>query len=242
MKKNHLVVRRIETTILVTLIGATFFIMDEFEIAERAYQYSRDHENYQLDEIVLTIAMSFLYLSIFTIRRYIELLRSQRLAITDQVTQVLNRSGGSQLLEKTLNKQRTADAENAIIYFDIDDFKQVNDKFGHNVGDEVIKNVCQLCNAQLRSTDKLIRWGGEEFLILCQNTNLNEASRLAERIRKTLAETKVHKIPTVTASFGVALLEMDLPLDDSINVADKRLYSSKNTGKNCVTTQESINE
>jgi diguanylate cyclase (GGDEF)-like protein len=235
---SKVLIRRVELALLGLAIFITFLAMEEFEVAERFYQFSRDHEEYELDEIILTIAFSFLYLSIYTLRRYFDLKSTHLSAMTDPMVEALNRRGGLEVMEQTLSKSSTSNVEHCLILFDIDNFKRVNDENGHDVGDIVLKTVAKLCGSQLRSTDALIRWGGEEFLILCRSTNIKEAANLAERIRMVLETTGIHPVKNVTASFGVAPLDPQKPLRDSIKDADQRQYFSKEHGKNCVTWQD----
>ena len=180
--------------------------------------------------------MSFLYLAIFTLRRYQELLKSHKRSITDALLQTLNRGGGLELLESTLVRQRSDGQSNSLILFDIDNFKSINDEYGHDMGDDALQQTTRNCVALLRSTDHLIRWGGEEFLILCKGTALVEATKLAERLRFKLASTEIKGIGIVTSSFGVAEMESNKPLRDSIKKADVQLYNSTPHGQNCVSS------
>ncbi len=230
-------IRRFELSFLVASIICTFLIFERFEISEFIYDFSSNHEHFELDEIILTVAFSFLFLSVYTVRRYFELKRTYRHATTDPMVDALNRRGGLELLQDTWDAQQTKKEINCLILFDIDNFKLINDEHGHDIGDVVLESVTSICISQLRSTDALIRWGGEEFLILCKNTPPNEASNLAERIRYTLSCADISPVTQVTASFGVAMLASNKPLRDSIKIADQMQYRSKEKGKNRVTSE-----
>ena len=114
--------------------------------------------------------------------------------------------------------------------------KRVNDTFGHSVGDEVLVNLSKLVQSRIRNTDALVRWGGEEFVVLCSDTPLQNAQFLAEKLRQNIENTELISQRKVTCSFGVA--EM-IPGEDSKKLferADKALYASKQGGRNRVTS------
>ncbi len=157
---------------------------------------------------------------------YREQARSQMLhdiAHQDTLTGVANRRW---LLEQV--KQLTSSY--ALIMFDLDSFKQINDQHGHDMGDTALQQAALLAKHQLRETDLIARWGGEEFLIVLPNASLEVAKGVAERIRLSFLETKA---PAFTASFGVATAEKD-EFDSSLKKADAALYQAKNTGRNQV--------
>jgi diguanylate cyclase (GGDEF)-like protein len=117
---------------------------------------------------------------------------------------------------------------------DIDHFKEVNDTYGHSVGDEVLVNLTRLIRDKIRNTDALVRWGGEEFVILCGDTPIQNAQFLAEKLRVAIEGATLIKQQQVTCSFGIA--EM-IPGEDPKKLferADKALYSAKEGGRNRV--------
>ena len=126
----------------------------------------------------------------------------------------------------------------SVILLDIDHFKKINDTYGHLAGDRVLKRLAEILIGNLRKGDTVIRYGGEEFLILLPYTYLEEACEVAERIRKTVAESDFPINGTslkVTISLGVAFLEPGIrSLEDLISIADERLYMAKNRGRNRV--------
>ena len=120
---------------------------------------------------------------------------------------------------------------------DIDDFKAINDTFGHLAGDRVIKAVANSLKAQLRDSDLLARYGGEEFGFILPHTSSERAYDIAERLRKKIAGLKLKyqkKLITLTMSFGIASRQKDerISLDDLIRRADNALYKAKSAGKN----------
>lgn len=158
------------------------------------------------------------------------------LAMTDSLTQVDNR----RQLEKHLDDEvKRADRHRtplAVIMFDIDNFKRINDRFGHANGDLVLVKTAQIVSKNLRKTDRFGRWGGDEFLCLATNTNEDTAIRLAERLRKEIESAEILENVTITGSFGVTrYVRGDLP-DGLVRRADMGLLRAKNNGRNQVVT------
>jgi diguanylate cyclase (GGDEF)-like protein len=121
-----------------------------------------------------------------------------------------------------------------LLFIDIDHFKKINDTYGHNIGDQVLLAFVDTLSKNTRTQDLLARWGGEEFVLACPDTSLENACGLAEKLRRCIEENNWPKALRVTASFGVAqLLEGESPTD-FIARADKALYVAKAQGRNCV--------
>lgn len=162
----------------------------------------------------------------------------QRLATTDTLTGILNRRQFFILAEQEVERSRRYGRTLALLLYDIDHFKQVNDTFGHQAGDIVLRELAKLVHEQLRRNDIEGRVGGEEFAVLLPETTISEAVVLAERIRGiienfaiNIGETSLH----ITASFGVtAVKENDVALDSIYKRADSALYEAKNAGRNRV--------
>ncbi len=171
----------------------------------------------------------------------------ETLAMHDTLTGLLNRRAIHDRALSELNRLRrgTANAPLSVIMLDIDHFKSINDRYGHEAGDRALQAVSELLSAQLRSYDGLGRWGGEEFLMLLPGTGLAEALAVAERIRANLAEARP-ALPdgtqvSLTASLGVAALADTSAgaageqwLDDLVRAADRALYRAKSAGRNRV--------
>ena len=159
-----------------------------------------------------------------------------RLAMTDALTQVDNR----RQLEKYLSEEvKRADRHRlplAVIMFDIDNFKRINDRFGHATGDIVLMKIAQIVSDSLRSTDRFGRWGGDEFICVATNTNEDTAILLAERLRNELEQARIDESIPVTGSFGVTrFVRGDTP-DALVRRADMGLFRAKNNGRNQVVT------
>lgn len=163
-------------------------------------------------------------------------------ARTDVLTEIANRRAIDEGGARTVAGAKGSNQPLAVILLDIDHFKQINDKYGHLVGDLVIRKVAAELNAVVRSSDMLGRWGGEEFLILLPSTTFNEAHAFAERVRKLMAAVKLVEVPTLnlTVSLGVACLEPGRTWEswsDLVLRADRALYIAKAQGRNKVAVE-----
>ena len=165
--------------------------------------------------------------------------RLEQLAITDSLTGIYNRRYFHERFEHEFERAVRYGLPFSCVIFDIDDFKQVNDTYGHLIGDEVLKEVAQCMISCTRRVDILARYGGEEFVILLPQTDLEGASIEAERIRSVFEKHAFSEIPEtrkVTISVGVATLDSSAMKvsNDLLNAADMALYEAKNSGKNRV--------
>jgi diguanylate cyclase (GGDEF)-like protein len=150
----------------------------------------------------------------------------QDLAYHDHLTKIYNRQKFDKLYKKELENHKRYGDDLSIIMLDIDYFKQLNDTYGHDVGDKVLVALSELISKHLRTNDIFARWGGEEFMILLPRTNIDTAYQKAEELRKIIDKHK-NKIPHFTVSFGVTqLLDYDKELSAFIRV-DKALYQAK---------------
>lgn len=155
------------------------------------------------------------------------------LAKTDQLTGLLNRIGIRDALYEGLSDWKARRRPFSFIMIDIDHFKQINDTYGHDVGDAILKGVATRFRNNVRHTDFLARWGGEEFILVCPDTDLAQAQVVAESLRHKLESESVHEDIKVTASFGAASLSQP-SLDHLFKCADEALYEAKKGGRNRV--------
>lgn len=156
----------------------------------------------------------------------------EKLSTTDSLTGLYNRLKIDELLEVTLYAAQRYKRVFSLIMIDIDHFKAVNDGFGHLVGDKVLKQLAEVLRSQVRKTDHLGRWGGEEFLIVAEDTDLKAAEQLAEKLRKTMESTDFPDAGQITISLGVASWHAT---DDRVSLvqrADTALYQAKVDGRN----------
>ena len=155
-------------------------------------------------------------------------------AIKDELTGVYNRKFFEKRVVEEMEIADRANEHISLIIFDLDRFKLVNDNFGHQFGDEVLKRTTQIAGDLIRKTDFLNRVGGEEFAIILPNTNKAQAVFVAEKVRKALEDNKHFKVGQVTGSFGVAERMKAESLRSWYKRADNALYQAKNTGRNRV--------
>ena len=135
---------------------------------------------------------------------------------------------------KEIERAKRAGSEFYLIMLDIDRFKSINDCFGHNAGDLVLKSMAELIKNRIRKIDTLARWGGEEFIILLPDTTVKNAARLAEELRESLSRMDIQGVGRVTASFGVAGYCPGDSVDSLVNKSDNMMYEAKAAGRNCV--------
>ena len=157
-----------------------------------------------------------------------------RLSETDQLTKIYNRLKFKKELEREIRRLRRYQINLSLIMFDIDHFKKVNDTYGHDAGDKVLKRITEIVSNAIRDTDIFARWGGEEFMVLTPNTMMSQAYDLAERIRKNIEQKIIEPGGQVTCSFGVAEFNKNDNYDTFIKRADNALYEGKETGRNKV--------
>jgi len=158
----------------------------------------------------------------------------ERLSATDHLTQAYNRLKIDELMRVEVGRTRRYQRVLSIIMLDIDHFKEVNDQYGHQTGDLVLKEVVNIIKDNTRNTDSLGRWGGEEFIIVCPETDLSSAHVMAEKLRKKIEEFDFSIVKRKTASFGVASLTPEDDEESLIRRADESLYFAKNNGRNRV--------
>lgn len=176
------------------------------------------------------------------VRKYVDtnedlkkiLVEVERLSNTDPLTGLSNRLNFSRNFERELNRFQRYGQRFCIILMDIDHFKKVNDTYGHNIGDEVLKDVSTVLNETIRDVDIVARWGGEEFILLATANEVKGAAILAQRIREAIEGHDFPEVGKVTMSFGVAEIREEDTLTTITVKADEALYQAKESGRNCV--------
>ncbi len=156
-----------------------------------------------------------------------------KLSTHDMLTKTFNRYKLETVGTEEVKRFQRYETPFSIIMFDIDDFKKINDKFDHSIGDLYLVNLSKLVSECLRDTDKLFRLGGDEFLIILSETKSDEALCFCERLRKIIASSD-YKFGKMTCSFGLSEVISGDTLASITKRADKALYKSKNNGKNCI--------
>lgn len=161
----------------------------------------------------------------------------QQMAHTDQLTGLHNRKYMDSVLKFQTVRVSVSASNCCIMLLDVDHFKQVNDCHGHQMGDLVLQKVSTALSALLRPNDVIARWGGEEFLLLCPNTAIDEAIELAERLRCQIEQLQLLPQRAVTVSIGIAQMRKNERAEQTIARADVMLYKSKHSGRNQVNAE-----
>lgn len=158
----------------------------------------------------------------------------KRLAAIDKLTGSYNRRKFEEIIEREIQRFRRLNKPLSMIIFDIDNFKKINDTYGHNIGDYVLKKIATIVKKTIRKVDYCIRWGGEEFLIISAETDKEKAYVLAERLRKGIQNFKFNNVAQITISCGVAEFKKEDTKNTLIKRADDAMYKAKRSGRNRV--------
>jgi len=165
-------------------------------------------------------------------------LRLKNMAEHDELTGIFNRHSFNELASSALNYCKTTDQDASLILFDLDNFKNINDTYGHDIGDWVLKHTIKTCQELSRKNDIIGRFGGEEFTILLPGCNEDKAAELAEKYRKAIFEMSTSATGfnfQISASFGICpSMEEKQTLQEVIKAADQAMYHSKRSGRNRV--------
>jgi len=220
------------------------FVLPLIELKKRIHTMVKDNLDndsakiYSKDEIgtmaldIEQLARSELYSKNVELKDANEKLRL--LSITDSLTQLFNRRKMNLEIEKEYKRSLRYKTKFSLIMFDIDWFKKINDTYGHQAGDVVLKELSNLTKEIVRSTDIVSRWGGEEFLILCAETDLNTAYSLAQRLREATENFNFSVGTKVTISIGVHEFDGKESMNELLKKVDNKLYKAKYSGRNCV--------
>lgn len=215
---------------------ATLSASDREQIVNRHVSITvQNGTDYRLVWQLLAGGLVIALIGAFWMRKLSRLNRElARLSVTDRLTGIYNRMKLDEALAAEIQRCRRYDQALAIVLLDIDYFKRINDTYGHQAGDRALIDIARLLSAGSRETDVLGRWGGEEFMIVLPHTDLAGASRLAEKMRTTIAAHEFSGIGQQTASFGVAAYRIDDQPNDLVARADAALYEAKHAGRNRV--------
>ena len=179
----------------------------------------------------VAVVGAFLFMNNLRLRRLSQQLLT--MSVTDALTGVGNRARADQLLRSAHRNLKKGASTFGVILCDIDHFKTINDTYGHQVGDVVLKEFTEVLAASLRSDAKVCRWGGEEFLILINDTDEHGLKALANRLHAAISETTFSSGFEVTASFGFGMLDPNVSIDRNLTRIDAALYQAKKLGRNC---------
>jgi len=202
-----------------------------------------------LIKVILYVLMIVTYCNIgfclnnyYKRKQYADGVELLRLSNTDSLTGIFNRAKFDEEFKKWTNYCNTHENDISLVFFDIDNFKRVNDNYGHMAGDKVLKDIALSIQNKIRSTDIFARWGGEEFVILLPNTGNDQAAEMAERMRIAIEKIACSEWGNITCSFGIATMRKNESADSFIKRGDKLLYEAKRCGKNIVVYETEIYE
>ncbi len=189
----------------------------------------------RIREEELSFIESLMDLFVFPLRNALQYRQAIEFALTDPLTGAGNRQSMSKSLKHEVELANRYQQPLCILMLDIDHFKKFNDQYGHQTGDLVLQSVSSMVKGCIRNSDQLFRYGGEEFLVILNQSELEQALNIAERVRSEISKTPVFKEgrEPVTVSIGVANY-VEGSHEDLIKAADMALYKAKNTGRNKV--------
>lgn len=185
------------------------------------------------DSLLMVLISSIIWLRTCRSRRqeYVKSMELEHISRTDPLTGIGNRRYLADRLAAAQSRSARYGETYALVLVDLDRFKNLNDNFGHDAGDEALKETCRRFAAALRSEDTLSRWGGEEFVMLLSSVTVDAALESAKRLRLVLSSTPMNTVGTVTASFGITLLRANEAPADAVARADLALYRAKDAGR-----------
>jgi len=194
------------------------------------------HQPFALSELsALELMLTGL---VYPLRNALSYGQAQQDAHKDFLTEAYNRCGMDDAMKREISASRRFDRPLSVMMIDLDHFKFINDTCGHSVGDKVLKAVADCIFAEIRDTDMLCRYGGEEFTVILSNTDLYGAMLLAERIRRSISAIEIligpNEYTRVTISAGIATLEQGDDADSLVDRADQAMYCAKTDGRNRV--------
>jgi len=247
----------IELLAVIFAASLSTLVMIHLEAFDKLYRYSRMMERYEFDEIAVFLpsflAIGFVLYSYRRIQKLEsemirrheverQLLRSEKLfkdlSITDDLTGLYNSRHFYGKLKEEINRLIRYKQPLSLLLIDIDDFKKINDKYGHLQGDKILKKAGSIIKDCLRETDSAYRYGGEEFTILLPGTGIEAAENVANRLRKGFVAQDLFSMTNeaihMTVSIGACQFKPEEALETFIKRTDDALYVAKRNGKNCV--------
>ncbi|MGM0410867.1 MAG: GGDEF domain-containing protein [Bacillota bacterium] len=182
--------------------------------------------------LLLFIIIIFYKTLNYTSKEVIKNLKNK--AEIDKMLNIYNRTKFMEKLESEIERFHRYKNDLSLIMFDVDYFKEINDNYGHLVGDNILVSLIDIVKNEIRDVDFLARYGGDEFIIINSQTSREESFKLAERLRSKIKNSKFEKVEEVTCSFGVAELNENDDIDSIIKRVDDALYEAKESGRNKV--------
>jgi diguanylate cyclase (GGDEF)-like protein len=240
------IVKKYKFTCIAISVAITLMIFRQIVPLIDIYEQSI----FDVKDAVLSLLISLLlFVGVFGIKSVLSNIQRENLHLaiensTDQLTMAFTKSETHKKLENEIGRSLRTKHPMAFLMLDIDRFKKINDQYGHLIGDQVLRNLSYFCQHQLRTIDIFGRFGGEEFLIGCPETDKHKAFDIAERLRESIENFWFAKVNgqqiKLTVSIGVSIFnptiqhdsKVDLIVDQHINDADQAMYQAKKSGRN----------
>ncbi len=219
-----------------------FYLVDKIERID-AYILKKFNESYTIHSnikngiyVFISLLILFGLYLIFIFKKEAD--EKVKLSLIDELTKVKNRKAYNKEISKLLKKYKRYQSYFSMIMFDIDNFKQINDTYGHDMGDKVLVELSKIVSSNIRKDlDKFFRIGGEEFVILCPEMDIGGTSKLAQKLRLTIKDNlKCIKDREVTVSLGASQIKKEDTIDSIFKRVDEYLYISKNNGKDMLSS------
>lgn len=195
----------------------------------------------RLQEKEMKLLESVMEVLVYPLRNALLYRKALATAMIDPLTGLNNRGAMAVTLNREMDRMRRHNQDMSILMIDIDRFKEINDRYGHLAGDDVLRQVAQLIDNTIRGCDACFRFGGEEFLVMLTDSNLPLARMIAERLRHTIGTQTRSPAPngSVSISVGVAHFDNESDWPELVDRADRALYQAKQAGRNRVVTSQS---
>ena len=250
------IVKKYRFTCIALTVALTFMIGRRIVPLINAYEQSI----FDIKDAALSLPISLLlFVGVFGIKSALSEIRKENSALeklnaTDSLTLALTKKETYVRLKREISRGQRSSHPLAFLMIDIDHFKRINDQYGHMVGDTVLKNLSLFCQLKLRDIDVFGRFGGEEFLVACPETDAKAALEIAERLRESIAKESFAIVDgqdiTLTVSIGVSIFDpqkihhdsLDLAMDLYIDYSDKAMYRAKNSGRNQVKLYDELDD
>ena len=213
------------------VIGTGVYLVDIDDSIQKIRKESHK-EVIKIIEILVIINLVVIFIILVISRSFIN--KYEELATKDKLTNIFNRLKIDTYLQNQVEECNNSTNKLSLIFFDIDHFKQVNDTYGHKVGDYVLQEISKVISNHIRKDDFFGRWGGEEFLIILPNIELEEAVKVAEKLRKVIENHTFREVGKITCSFGVVSCKKSERVNEIIERVDTLLYKAKENGRNRV--------
>lgn len=241
-------------SVLVTIFNKainTISNKEKLEISEKWILMSPNNpKGYSILTIFIVAVLGLMALfifNIFTVKKYKKILKEKKaelknLTRTDYLTGVMNKKAINSIIENDIHRNLRSGLTSCLLLFDIDNFNIINNQYGHNIGDEIIIEICNKVKSIIRKVDFIARYNGGTFLILASGTSLYNASHLGEKIRNTVENIIFDNGVKTTISVGLAEFTNNENIEDWYKRVNGALLRAKKTGRNCVAMDNLLNE